>query len=97
MVEAMTYIKVSWNHDDPSYPVLLFSELDADRKEMRKVEVFMDGSLAWADSSQSKGCELGEAAVPSIDEIGQDPQFTPMTIGREEFEIEWQRAKCNDG
>jgi len=41
----MTYLKVKWIHSHPDAPVLLYSELDRERWEVRKVEVFRDGSL----------------------------------------------------
>jgi hypothetical protein len=40
----MNYIKVKWNHALPDEPVWFYSELDAERWETRKVEIFADGS-----------------------------------------------------
>ncbi len=36
---GMTYIRVTWSHTRDDEPVLLLSELDAERWEVRKVEV----------------------------------------------------------
>ncbi len=44
----MKYIKVKWLHSHPDEPVLLYSELDKDRWETRKVEVFADGRIGFA-------------------------------------------------
>jgi hypothetical protein len=44
----MTYIKVGWKHGHHDYPVILYSELDARRFEVRKVEVFRNGRCGWA-------------------------------------------------
>jgi len=36
----MEYLKVHWKHDYPNEPVLLYSERDDERREVRKVDVF---------------------------------------------------------
>ncbi len=33
---AMTYLRVGWKHQHPDEPVILYSELDAERWEVRK-------------------------------------------------------------
>src|SRR5262249_25192281 len=37
------WIRVEWRHDSPDDPVVLYSELDAERWETRKVDVYADG------------------------------------------------------
>lgn len=44
----MQYIKVKWVHPPNEYPVMLYSELDDRRYEIRKVEVFADGRMQYA-------------------------------------------------
>jgi hypothetical protein len=39
----MKYVKVRWNHALPNEPVVLYSELDDQMWETRKVEVYADG------------------------------------------------------
>lgn len=41
----LSYLKVRWLHDDPAYPVLLLSELDERRYEVRKAEIYADGRI----------------------------------------------------
>jgi hypothetical protein len=36
----MSYLKVKWNRSFPDEPMLLYSELDRERWEVRKVEFF---------------------------------------------------------
>ncbi|WP_421996326.1 DUF6881 domain-containing protein [Reyranella sp.] len=43
----MKYIKVRWRHCLPNEPVTLYSEIDEDRWERRKVYVFADGSFGF--------------------------------------------------
>lgn len=70
--EATIYIEGIWHHDYSDEPVLLFSELDESRYEIRKVHVFRDGRVVWA-SEQHDPDFLSELPVPSVDEINTDP------------------------
>ena len=89
----MNYIKVKWNHSFPDEPVWLYSELDGERWEVRKVEVFPDGRMGYADRLRSSGnTGLGEAPLPDVAEIAADPQFEPVTIAQPEFEAIWLSA-----
>ena len=88
----MRYIRVQWNHKFPDEPVEIFSELDDAGWEIRKIEVFPDGSLGSASRMETNGpTVLGDEPVPSLDEIAADQQFKPARISREEFEGIWSR------
>jgi hypothetical protein len=89
----MTYIAVRWHHANSEEPTELYSELDSDRFEMRKVEVLADGHAQYADSvSETGSTALGLVPVPPLEEIASDPQFTPRIISAAEFEIVWLAA-----
>jgi len=91
----MTYIKVVWKHSHENEPVLLFSELDEKRFEIRKVEVFRDGTMGFANethSSHSHYCELGSVPVPALEDIAKDPEFEPTEIEEREFGQIWDTA-----
>jgi hypothetical protein len=89
----MRYIHVRWVHENPEYPVDLYSELDGDSWEVRKVEVFADGRLGYADAEESSGpTGLGLEPVPPLEEIARDPEFVPREIARSEFERLWAIA-----
>jgi hypothetical protein len=89
----MLYIKVKWKHEHRDEPVLLYSELDDARWEVRKVEAFRDGTLGYASIfEEQKGTFLGLVEVPSFAEIESDPEFEPTEIAKEEFEEVWRRA-----
>jgi hypothetical protein len=86
----MKYIRVKWNHQHRDEPVLLYSELDLERCEKRKVEVFQDGDCGYASISEAAGStRLGEEPIPPLHEIASDPQFEPVEITKEEFEEVW--------
>ena len=86
----MNYIKVRWIHDDQNEPILLYSELDSDRWEVRKVEIFADGRIGHAGERGSVGDSgLSETPIPVLEKIALDPQFQPVEITKEEFEKVW--------
>ena len=88
-----TYIRVKWIHPFRDEPRWLYSELDAERWEVRKVEQFPDGRLGFADADSSSGdTRLGEVQVPSLAEIGAISEFRPAEITKAEFEAIWRRA-----
>ena len=93
----MNYIKVIWKHSDSQYPSLLYSQLDENRWETRKVEIYADGRRDFASSSESSGdTRLGIEPVPLLEEIAGDPAFEPFEIEAAEFEQIWtdvRRAK----
>lgn len=88
----MLYIKVKWIHSFPDEPHTLYSELDEDRMETRKIEVFGDGRVGYAPSSASgTSTTLAIEPLPELRAIALDPQFIPMEITRDEFESIWLR------
>lgn len=88
------YLKVRWLHQDPHYPILLFSEIGKDRYELRKIEVYADGRLGFAAEELSSGdTALGELPIPSADEIAADPQFVVESTTSTEFEAMWAKAE----
>jgi hypothetical protein len=91
------YIKVAWLRELPDEPVMLYSELDHERNETRKVEVFDDGHMEWAGQSQESGTTgLSQEPIPDLAEIGADSEFVPSAISAEEFEAVWSAAQNSD-
>ncbi|MGO4722579.1 MULTISPECIES: DUF6881 domain-containing protein [unclassified Inquilinus] len=74
----MSYIRVQWVHSFPDEPVWLISELDGNRRETRKVEIFADGSKGYAaEGVEIGGTRLGFEAAPTLKEIGSAPPIPP--------------------
>jgi len=89
----MTYLKCKWKHDNPDHPILLYSELDEERWETRKVEIFRNGKLGFADrDTEFGGSGLGLEPVPPLTAIAADPEFEPEAITKAEFELVWSAA-----
>ncbi len=85
------FVRVKWHHSLPADPVLLYSELNDNRWEIRKVEVFADGHCDYATELDASGdTRLSTEPIPTLDEIAADPQFEPSEISSEEFEKVWQ-------
>ncbi len=56
----MRYLRVQWLHSHPDEPVTLYSELDDEGWEVRKVEIFADGHIGFASKTEVVGSiELG--------------------------------------
>jgi hypothetical protein len=90
------HIKIRAIHTSPEEPVLIYSELDDARREIRKVEFFWDGSLGYASASvRSKQTELSEEPVPDLLGIAENPECAAEEISREDFETVWRRAVKN--
>jgi hypothetical protein len=90
----MNYIKVKWNHSLPGEPIWLYSEIDDERWEMRKVELFANGARGYASSTESEGgTRLGEVPIPPLVQISEDSEFQPAEIAKEEFEEIWAKRK----
>lgn len=88
----MKYIRVEWKHADPNTPIVLYSELDDGRMEVRKIEIFNDGIIGYASADSRKGdTMLGLVPVPELVIIAKDSQFAPIEITQGEFEAMWSR------
>lgn len=89
-VSTVRYIHVRWFHDHPDEPVDLYSELTDHGWEVRKVDLFRDGSATFASQTSRSGTSrLGETPIPSLAELNADPQFHGEDIEEGEFEQVW--------
>ena len=89
-----SYLYVKWKKPQPGEPSHLYSELDGERYETRKVELFADGRRGFADANEEfGGTRLGETAVPPLDELEGDPDFEAKTVSVEEFQRQWLKRR----
>jgi hypothetical protein len=90
----MKYLLVKWLHNFPNEPALIYSELDELSNEVRKIEIFPDGSKGFASATENCGdTELSIEPIPDITEIMKDGQFQPKEINNDEFEKAWRKRK----
>jgi len=93
----MKYMKVKWIHDFPDDPVLIYTEIDDDLWEHRKVELFRDGRKGFADKDEEVGgSRLGLEPWPDLEQLRLDPEFEVEEITKEQFQAVWERRKCDD-
>ena len=87
------YIYSKWHNNPVGSPSELYSELDAQRYEIRKVEIFNDGKIGYASKTDTAhGTRLGIIPVPSITEIEAQGGFDINEISKNEFEEKWRKA-----
>ena len=86
----MEYLKVKWHHQHADEPIEIYSEISPERWEIRKVEVFRDGSTSFASPiSHSGDTMLGEVQIPELDEINANNEFEGVRIDRHIFDRVW--------
>ncbi|GEM_PF-1400486 len=89
----MTCVRVLWTHKSQTRPRLLVSELDVERREVRKVELFANGTVGYASqTTEHGGTVLGITSIPEIMDIAAQTEFEPTEILEWEFEAIWSRA-----
>ncbi|MBE9556352.1 MAG: hypothetical protein IMF08_05795 [Proteobacteria bacterium] len=90
----MIYLKVHWSHDSEKQPVAFYCEMEDDRMEIRKVELYADGSLGYANEKRSSGkTTLGALPMPTIAELSASPNHEAHEITRTEFDEIWSLAR----
>ena len=90
----MKYIRVKWKHGNPDEPIFLFSELDPNGVELRKLECFRNGFCDFATTDAATGnAKLSTQPLPALDKIARDPEFEPVEITKEEFESVWKKRR----
>lgn len=88
----MRYLRVHWVHFHPDEPVEIYSEINDDGWEVRKVELFPDGSVGFASGTEGMGSTmLSLEPLPGLKEIASDPQFKPVEISQQDFEKVWEK------
>ena len=84
---------VRWRHDFPDEPVDIYSEIDDERNEIRKVQIFPDGRLEYADAQhETLTTGLAIITIPELDEIRNQPDFSVEIIEKHQFNSLWKQA-----
>jgi hypothetical protein len=91
---GVRYQRVTWHHDRGDEPLVLWSEIGDDEYERRRVDVYRDGRLDFADENASTGTtQLGDQKMPALHEINADDEFTATEVTRSEFDAIWRQAR----
>lgn len=87
----MKYLKCKWIHDFMNEPTIIISEIDENRFETRKIEIFRDGKFGLAAPNlEYMNTRLGEVPLPDMEEIAKDEQFEVQSISSQEFNEVWR-------
>lgn len=90
----MRYVKVTWHHDFDDEPVEYFHEVSDDNWETRRVQVYRDGHLEWADGThETATAGVAEIPIAPIEEIAAQPEFDAEEITQHQFERQWSQAR----
>jgi hypothetical protein len=89
-----TYVCGEWFHDFADEPCCIYSELDDERYETRKIEVFKDGTTTRASTEDLKRdpMALADQPIPSVEEVRAYLEFHMEEISAAEFEDLWKSA-----
>ena len=90
----MRYSAVRCGHSGQEYPVLLLSEYDDAGWERRRVDVYRDGRVGFADAQEAHETQLAAVPMPGLDEIAEETAFKPRELTREEFERLWEQRRA---
>ena len=94
-----TYELLEWIHDHEDEPCLIFSELDDERYETRKIEVFKDGRMVKVSEDNPARGSTGLAVlpVPSIEETNAitEEKLHAQEISAAEFEDLWNSSDAD--
>jgi hypothetical protein len=90
----MKYLHIKWHKAAGGDPLHLYSELDDQRYERRKVEIFGDGRRGFADASEEAGgTALGTLPVPMLDELAGDADYEARAISQDDFQRIWLKRR----
>ena len=81
----MLYYKTIWNHTNDYDPIVMYSAIDEERYETKRLDIFRDGHVAYFDTRTPM--ELSEAPYPSdFDTINATDEFDVSEISSIDFE-----------
>ncbi|BBI33577.1 DUF6881 domain-containing protein [Cohnella abietis] len=87
----MEYLRCKWIHDLVNEPTIIILEIDENRFETRKIEIFRDGKFGIAAPNlEYMNTRLGEVPLPEMEEIARDEQFKVQIISSQEFNEIWR-------
>jgi hypothetical protein len=91
--EVVRYQVVRWKTPSYDEPILLYSEVDDDGWELRKVEEYASGRRDIADAQTATGSTmLSEVPLPTLEQTNEQDEFEGRPIGKQEFEVVWAEA-----
>lgn len=95
----LEYLMMDWKHDKKKYPVKIYVEIDDQRYETRKIEVFLEGKIGFAfldvEFCEAEGGDtgLGDQKMPELQKLlsRNDTVLKTTIISKEDFELLWKK------
>lgn len=86
----MNYLFVEVHNEPDDIPVKTYHEMDDSRLELRRVEIFRNGTVGWASEHNSTGnTHLTWEPIPTFEYIAANKNFSPKVIFAAEFNDLW--------
>ena len=89
----MKYIKIHWIHNFKEEPEFIYSKIDKEGYEVKKVEIFKNGHyIIYSENNNSD--RLAEGIYPSLEELTFEEESESMQaieISEKEFNEVWSR------
>ena len=90
----MEYVLVEWSHDLEDEPYEIYSELDSDRREVRKIEFFRNGLCFSYGGERGSFEALSKDPFPAdLRSWNLDGQREAKAISRSFFQEIWNQAQ----
>ncbi len=86
----MEYLFVTWDHNFQDEPKEFYMELDEKRSQKKVLEIFEDGNIAYATTTEEFNTFLAKETYPSVEEVNSTDEFRATIITKEDFERVWK-------
>jgi hypothetical protein len=87
-----SFIRVRWLNMPPTDPIETWSELDAQRNEVRSVAIWADGRVGYASQEEEAGTRLNRTPVPTLADLAANTyvRTEAEAISASDFESCWR-------
>lgn len=79
----MQYLFVTWEHSFKDEPKEFYMELDEKRFQERVLEIFEDGTIAYATTAKEFNTFLAKESYPNIEEVNSTEEFSAVELTKE--------------
>lgn len=91
----MQYVLVEWDHDQDDEPYLIYSELDGERRETRRVEFYRNGiTFSYGGERGNEGALSPDPFPEDLKKLRpEDGNFSARSIAPGLFYEIWNQAQ----
>lgn len=86
----MRYICIEFETYEDRVPQTIYSEIDDLGYEVRKIEIYFDGTVGYASYEREVGKTLlADQMIPTVDDINIEKDVRAIHLTNKEFESLW--------